>query len=104
MDEEYMKKTEEQLSEIVELTDNIGKLAYSIGRDFLTPKSQARGFHVQPGEVMGIRILNSSGLATEEIRQDLDLRTLEYVGGMVLQLVKQATKLKLEIENLKKQS
>ena len=104
MDEEYLKKTEKHLSEIVELTDNIGKLAYSIGREFLTPKSQARGFHVLPGEVMGIRIVSSSGLATEEIRQDLNPRDLEYIGGIVLQLVKQATKLQLEIENLKKQS
>ena len=96
-----MKKT---LSEIVELADNIAQIAYLIGRDFLTPESRVRGYQILPGEVSGIRVVNSFGLTKEEISPEyINLNHLEFLGGHALQLIKQATKLKLELDNLKKQ-
>jgi len=99
-----MEFSDKTLTEIVELADDVARQAYAIGRDFLAPASQVRGYQILPGEVSGIRVLNSFGLTKEKIRlEEINLNQLEYLGGIAIHLIKQATKLQSELDSLKKQ-
>ena len=99
-----MELSDKTLTEIVELADEVARQAYAIGRDFLAPASRVRGYQILPREVSGIRLMNSFGLTNEEIRpEEINSNHLEYLGGIAIHLIRQATKLQSELDSLKRQ-